>query len=259
MLLTLRYALQTQTGLRPNNEDAAVAGPHLLAVADGVGGHAAGEIAAALAIEHLEPLKEGHRSSHLLSDLRDAVLQANSSIADRAATDPTVGGMATTLTAMLFEGQRVGLAHIGDSRAYLMRNGKLTQITKDDTMVQSLVDEGRITPEEAFRHPQRSLVLKVLNGEPVDPVFEVREVDPGDRYLICSDGLSDYVPSEEIAEVLRVSDPQRCPQQLIRLALNRGSHDNITCIVADVVAGHSGYNIAITLGAPGKSATVVSV
>lgn len=256
MLLTLKYALQTQTGMRPNNEDAAFAGPRLLALADGVGGHAGGELAASLALEQLLPLNDRPPGRDVLGDLRHAVHRANQAIADRTATDPEVAGMGTTITAIYFAGNRLGLAHVGDSRAYLLRNGQLSQITKDDTLVQSLIDQGRLTHAEAAHHPQRSVVLKVLTGQPVEPYLQIREVDPGDRYLICSDGLSDYVSAEAIARTLTIPDPQGCPQQLIRLAFNHGSQDNITCIVGEVVEGSSGYNIAITIGAPGKSATV---
>lgn len=256
--MTLRYAVQSQVGVRANNEDAAFAGPHLLALADGMGGHAAGEVAASLVIEQLAPLN-GCRGGDLLVDLKEAVARANAAIAERTARDPEVAGMGTTLTAVLFDGRRLALAHVGDSRAYLLRDDKLIQITKDDTLVQSLVDDGRLRPEEAFHHPRRSTVLKVLTGEPVEPFLEIREVDPGDRYLICSDGISDYAPAEAIHEGLRIFDPQRCPQQLIRSALQHGSQDNLTCIVAEVVKGPSGYNIAITTGAPGNNATVVPV
>jgi PPM family protein phosphatase len=259
MRTTLRYSVQSQRGLRSNNEDAAFAGPRLLALADGMGGHAAGEVAASIAIKELMPLNEREPTGDFLGELGRAVQRANAAIAHRAATDPEVAGMGTTLTAILFAGEHVGLAHIGDSRAYLMREGSLEQITKDDTYVQSLVDEGRLTTEQAWGHPHRSMVLKVLTGQAVDPLLETKETYPGDRFLICSDGLSDYVPEDAIGGTLRLSDPRRCPQELIRLALQRGSQDNITCIVADVTAGDSGYNIAITTGAPGNTATLVRV
>ncbi|MDP9068001.1 MAG: protein phosphatase 2C domain-containing protein [Actinomycetota bacterium] len=258
MYTSLRFAVQSEIGLRSNNEDAAYAGPRLLALADGMGGHAAGEVAASLAIKELLPLDEGRPSRDMLGDLRRAFRRANAAIADRAASDPETSGMGTTLTALLFAGRRVALAHIGDSRAYLLRNGSLHQVTRDDTLVQSLVDEGRVRPEEAASHPQRNMVLKVLTGQETEPFFEVRETDPGDRYLICSDGLSDYVTSEEIVAILEMPDPQRRPQELIRLALRHGSQDNITCVVGDVVRGPSGYNIAMLTGAPGSTASVLS-
>lgn len=259
VLLTLRYALQSHAGGRGDNEDAACAGPRLLALADGVGGHAAGEIAASVAINHAAPLNDAASGGDLLLELRRVFAAANWAIRRRISEDPAVAGMATTLTALLFDGRRVGLGHIGDSRAYLLREGSLTQITQDDTFVQSLVADGRLSPDQAFAHPQRNIVTQVLTGDPIQPHFEIREVNPGDRYLLCSDGLSDYVPSEAIAEGLRSPDPQGCPQELIRLAMRAGTRDNVTCIVGDVVEGPSGYNIAITVGAAGKSATVVSV
>jgi PPM family protein phosphatase len=259
MHTALRFAVQTQVGLRSNNEDAGYAGPRLLALADGMGGHAAGEVAASLAINELLPLDKRPPSPDLLGDLRSAVDRANAAIADHAANHPDTAGMGTTLTALFFAGRRVTLAHIGDSRAYLLRNGSLHQITHDDTLVQSLVDEGHLMPEEASNHPQRNLVLKVLTGQAAQAYFEVRETDPGDRYLISSDGLSDYVSSDEIASVLARPDPQGRPQQLIRLALRNGSQDNITCVVGDVVEGSSGYNIAILTGAAGSQASVVEI
>lgn len=258
MLMTLSYGVQSQVGVRGNNEDAAFAGPRLLALADGMGGHAAGELAASLAVENLAPLNTAFNGD-ILGDLKEAVSRANLAIAERTANDPKVAGMGTTLTAMLFDGRHLALAHVGDSRAYLLREDRLVQITKDDTLVQSLVDQGRLSPDEARHHPRRSTVLQVLTGAPVEPFFELREVDPGDRYLICSDGVSDYAPTDAMHEALRMSDPQRCPQQLIRTALQHGSRDNLTCIVADVVEGPSGYNIAITTGAPGEKASVVPV
>ena len=257
--MSLRYAVQSEPGVRPNNEDAAFAGPRLLALADGMGGHAAGEVAASIALRELIPLNDREPARDLVAELRDAVVRANDAIAERTANDPEVAGMGTTLTAIRFAGVRVALAHVGDSRAYLLRNGTLAQITRDDTVVQSLVDEGRLTPEQARDHPQRAMVLKVLTGEGVEPHVEVREADPGDRYLICSDGLSDYVDDDAIAGTLALPDPQRCTQKLIRLALQNGSQDNITCVVGEVTVGHSGYDIAITTGAPGPTATVARI
>lgn len=252
----LRFAIQSQVGKRSNNEDAAYASPRLLALADGMGGHAAGEVAATLAIRELLAL--GVRpSADPLRDLRRGFDRANSAIAVRASNDAQSSGMGTTLTALLFDGRHVALGHVGDSRAYLLRGGSLHQITKDDTFVQSLVDDGKMSPEEAAVHPRRNMLLKVLTGDGVHPHFEVREVDPGDRYLICSDGLSDYVSTTEIAEILQIPDPQQRPQQLIRLALRGGSQDNITCVVGDVVEHSSGYNIALLSGAPGEEAGVV--
>jgi protein phosphatase len=143
--------------------------------------------------------------------------------------------MGTTLTAVLFAGGRLGLCHVGDSRAYLMRDGELNQITHDDTFVQTLIDDGRITEEEANSHPQRSLLLRALNGQDVEPDLSMRDARAGDRYLLCSDGLSGVVSFETIAQAMHDPDPQATADRLIELALRSGGPDNITCIVADVV------------------------
>ena len=160
--------------------------------------------------------------------------------------------MGTTLTAILFAGSRLGLVHVGDSRAYLLRDGALTQITKDDTFVQSLIDEGRITEEEAHTHPQRSLLLRALTGQDVDPSLTIREARAGDRYLLCSDGLSGVVSDETLADTLRAyRDPRECADRLIELALRGGGPDNITCIVADVLDIDFGEDAPIMGGSVG--------
>ncbi len=255
----LRFAVQSQAGRRPNNEDVAYAGPRLLALADGMGGHAAGEIAAALAIDEVIALDTQRPSRDVLTQMKTAFARANAAIAQHAQNHPETRGMGTTLTALLFDGNRVVVGHVGDSRAYVLRARRLQQITRDDTMVQTLVDDGRLSPSEAARHPQRNLVLKVLTGQAVDATFEIREADPGDRYLICSDGLSDYVREDEICAILRLEDPQRRPQELIRLALRRGSQDNITCVVGDVISEASGYNISMLVGAPGPRPSLADI
>jgi protein phosphatase len=159
--------------------------------------------------------------------------------------------MGTTLTAVLFGGNKIGLAHVGDSRAYLLRDGVFSQITHDDTFVQSLIDEGRISPHEASHHPQRSLLLKALTGHDVEPSLTVREARAGDRYLLCSDGLSDVVSAENLADSLTLPDPEACADRLIELALRGGGPDNITCIVADVVDVEYGEDAPIIAGAAG--------
>ena len=148
--------------------------------------------------------------------------------------------MGTTLTAILFAGGRLALCHVGDSRAYLVRDGQLSQITHDDTFVQTLIDDGRITAEEANSHPQRSLLLRALNGQEVEPDLSMREARAGDRYLLCSDGLSGVVSEETLAEALKDPDPQSTADRLIELALRSGGPDNITVIVADVVEDTGG-------------------
>jgi PPM family protein phosphatase len=238
MTLALRYAVRSDVGLlREGNEDSAYAGPRLLAVADGMGGHAAGEVASAVAISALTGLDEDLPASDLLDALAEAVTRANHILHDMVAADPSIGGMGTTLTAMLWSGTRVALCHIGDSRAYLLSGGELQQITHDHTLVQSLVDDGRISPDEAATHPQRSLLLRALDGSnDVEPDLSIREAQVGDRYLLCSDGLSGVVSEPSLHRTLAtVAEPDDAVRQLVDLAIKGGGPDNITCIVADVV------------------------
>ncbi|MHA6791928.1 protein phosphatase 2C domain-containing protein [Pseudonocardia bannensis] len=253
MTLVLRYSARSDRGLvRQNNQDAVYAGPRLLALADGMGGHAAGEVASSLVISALAPLDEDDPGDDLLAELRDATFQGNAAITRHVAETPDLEGMGTTLTAILFAGKRLGLVHVGDSRAYQLRDGQFTQITKDDTFVQSLIDEGRITEEEAHTHPQRSLLLRAITGQDVDPSLTIREARAGDRYLLCSDGLSGPVSDETLAETLRdYTDPRACADRLIELALRGGGPDNITCIVADVVDIEYGEDAPIVGGAAG--------
>ncbi len=236
MTLVLRYAARSDRGLvRGNNEDSVYAGQRLLALADGMGGHAAGEVASQLVIAALAPLDDDEPGGDLLGKLDSAVREGNTAIAAYVEDKPELEGMGTTLTAILFAGDRLGLAHIGDSRGYLLRDGELMQITKDDTFVQTLVDEGRITAEEAHSHPQRSLIMRALTGHEVEPTLSIREAQLGDRYLLCSDGLSDPVSNETIHEALEIPDVDESAARLIELALRSGGPDNVTVVVADVV------------------------
>ena len=237
MSLGLRFGARSDVGLlRSGNEDAMYAGPRLLAVADGMGGHAAGEVASRVAIETVAPLDDDLPGSDLITALRDAVETANAYLRDMVAADSALEGMGTTLTALLSAGQRLGLVHVGDSRAYLLRGEQLHQITHDHTLVQSLVDEGRITPEEATTHPQRSWITRALDGRgEIELDLSVREAHAGDRYLLCTDGLSGVVSEETMLEALSEGDPQEACDRLVELALRAGGPDNITCIVADVV------------------------
>jgi protein phosphatase len=214
-----------------------------------MGGHAAGEVASKVVIAALAPLDDDEPSEDLLSQLREATYAGNGAIAELVAGDPELDGMGTTLTAILFAGTRIGLVHIGDSRAYLRRNGQFAQITHDDTFVQSLIDEGRITEDEAATHPQRSLLLKALTGHDIDPNLAVREARPGDRYLLCSDGLSGVVTQETLSEAIQIPDPQACADRMIELALKGGGPDNVTVIVADVVDVDFGEDAPIVGGA----------
>jgi PPM family protein phosphatase len=253
MTLVLRYSARSDRGLvRQNNQDAVYAGPRLLALADGMGGHAAGEVASSLVISALAPLDEDDPGDDLLAELRHATVEGNAAITRHVADAPDLDGMGTTLTAILFAGSRLGLVHIGDSRAYQLREAAFTQITKDDTFVQSLIDEGRITEEEAHTHPQRSLLLRAITGQDVDPSLTIREARAGDRYLLCSDGLSGVVSDETLADTLQAyRDPRECADRLIELALRGGGPDNITCIVADVVDIEFGEDAPIIGGSVG--------
>ncbi|WP_375477987.1 PP2C family protein-serine/threonine phosphatase [uncultured Jatrophihabitans sp.] len=236
MALYLRYAVRSDLGLvRTNNEDSVYAGPRLLAIADGMGGHAAGEVASQIVISTLEPLDEDRRVDDLMRALREAVVEANRRIADAVEQRKELEGMGTTLTALRFVGSQVGLVHVGDSRGYLLRNNQLSQITHDDTYVQYLVDSGKLTPDEAKDHPRRSVILRALLGAEVEPDVSIREARAGDRYLLCSDGLSDIVSAETILDTLGISDPQECADRLVELALRGGGPDNVTVVVADVL------------------------
>ena len=250
MTLVLRYAARSDRGLvRANNEDSVYAGARLLALADGMGGHAAGEVASQLVIAALAHLDDDEPGGDLLSKLDAAVREGNSAIAAHVEADPELEGMGTTLTAILFDGNRLGLVHIGDSRGYLLRDGELAQITKDDTFVQTLVDEGRITAEEAHSHPQRSLIMRALTGHEVEPTLIMREARAGDRYLLCSDGLSDPVSHETILDALHIPDVAESADRLIELALRGGGPDNVTVVVADVIDYDYGQTQPILAGA----------
>ncbi|MDT5188886.1 MAG: family protein phosphatase [Mycobacterium sp.] len=250
MTLVLRYAARSDRGqVRANNEDSVYAGARLLALADGMGGHAAGEVASQLVIAALAHLDDDEPGGDLLSQLNEAVHQGNAAIAAHVEADPELEGMGTTLTAILFAGNKLGLVHIGDSRGYLLRDGELGQITKDDTFVQTLVDEGRITAEEAHSHPQRSLIMRALTGHEVEPTLIVREARSGDRYLLCSDGLSDPVSHDTILDALQIPDVAESADRLIELALRGGGPDNVTVVVADVVDYGYGQTQPILAGA----------
>jgi protein phosphatase len=240
MSITLRYAARSDVGLvRANNQDSGYAGPDLLAVADGMGGHAGGDIASSIAIASLVHLDGSqHGAEEALDELAAAIDTARRAIIERSAAEPQLSGMGTTVTAILRAGNKLVMAHLGDSRAYLLRDDELSQVTTDHTFVQHLVDTGRITPEDAETHPQRNVVMRVLGDFEVDltPDLSVREARPGDRWLLCSDGLSGFVSADTIAQILiSVPDPGDCAETLVQLSLRAGSTDNVTCIVADVV------------------------
>ena len=247
MSLSLRFAAGSHKGMiREGNEDSGYAGPRLLAIADGMGGQAAGEVASSEVISTIVALDDDVPGSDILTSLGTYVQRANDQLRAMVEEDPQLEGMGTTLTALLWTGQRLGMVHVGDSRAYLLRDGVLTQITQDHTWVQRLVDEGRITEEEATTHPQRSLLMRALgSSEHVEPDLSVREVRAGDRYLICSDGLSGVVSHQTMEDTLAsYQGPQETVQELIQLALRGGGPDNITVIIADVLDLDAGDTLA---------------
>jgi protein phosphatase len=235
--LSLRYAAGSDVGLvRAGNEDSGYAGPRLLVIADGMGGHAAGEVASSLVVASLASLDDDDLGGDLLDALSAAVASADRTLRRTIDADDALEGMGTTLTALLWSGTRVGLAHVGDSRGYLMRGGDLLRLTHDHTYVQSLVDSGQISAEEAEHHPRRSLLMRAMDGRnPAQPDLSVREVRAGDRFLLCSDGLSGVVSEETIAEELREGDPADIVQKLIALALRSGAPDNVTVVIAEAV------------------------
>jgi len=253
--LAMRYAAMSHTGLlRSGNEDSSYAGPRLLAVADGMGGAAAGEVASAVAIATLAELDEDAPGTDLLAALRTAALGANESLRDMVDGDAALEGMGTTLVAVLFAGSRLGLLHVGDSRCYLLRDGELAQITHDHTLVQSLVDDGRISQDEASTHPQRSLITRALDGRPdVELDLSMRETRVGDRYLLCTDGLTGPVGRREtLQDALELPEPEQAVERLVQLALRGGGPDNITVVVADVVDG-AGTATPVVVGAAAES------
>jgi len=238
MALNLRFAARSDVGLlRDGNEDSGYAGPQVLAVADGMGGAAAGEVASSVAIAAFVSLDDGDIQGDLLTTLRESLSRAQDQLSALVEAEPGLQGMGTTLTVVLRSGSRLGLLHVGDSRAYLLRDGVLEQITHDHTLVQGLVDSGRLTPQEARNHPQRNIVTRVLAGDNVvEPDLSVRELRSGDRLLLCSDGLSGVVTEDTMAELLmEANDPDAATQALVALALRAGGPDNITCVVGEVV------------------------
>ncbi|MEU9592286.1 MerR family transcriptional regulator [Streptomyces sp. NPDC048193] len=236
--LGIRYAALSDPGLvRESNQDTAYAGSRLLAVADGFG--SGGAPASAAAVDALKSLEtDSIPAGDLLNVLEAAIDQAKQAVHGiSGALGPSSENAGTTLTAMLWTGSQLALVHIGDSRVYLLRDGELFQITHDHTMVQAMVDEGRLSPEEATSHPQRSLLIRALGqGADSTPDMRLHDAQQGDRYLLCSDGLSTVVSTEELHEVLSdISEPEQAVHELIALANGSGGPDNVSCVVADVV------------------------
>lgn len=238
MALSLRYAARSDVGLlREGNEDSGYASPRLLIVADGMGGAAAGEVASSVAVAAFAVLDDDDPGTDLLEVFGQTLRRIEGQLGGLIEAEPGLRGMGTTLTAVLRSDNRAGLVHVGDSRGYLLREGRLERITRDHTLVQSLIDAGRLSESEAATHPQRNVLTRVLDGtHPTDADLSIRELHAGDRLLLCSDGLSGVVSGDTIgATLLAHDDPQSAVDDLIDLALRAGGPDNITCVVADVV------------------------
>ncbi|SDS86074.1 protein phosphatase [Nocardioides scoriae] len=234
--MRLRYAALSDVGrVRRDNQDSGYAGPHLLVIADGVGGSARGDVASAETVEVLRRLDEPP-GNDVLGALAGAIHLSHDRIAQLVAEDSELEGTSTTVTALVFDGQRIGVGHVGDSRGYLLRDGTLSQLTTDHTFVQSLVDEGRITEDEARVHPHRNLILRAVDGvhEPEPDVFTL-EVALGDRILLCSDGASGSLTDAQLARILAEGSPDHAAVTLVTSALEAGSSDNVTVVVADLV------------------------
>ncbi|MBB6627903.1 serine/threonine-protein phosphatase [Nocardioides sp. KIGAM211] len=234
--LRLDFAAISDVGrVRKDNQDSGYVGPWVLVVCDGVGGAARGDIASATAVQQLRKLDEPP-TDDLLGQVAGALHRAHDRIGELVDEDPSLNGTSTTATVALFDGTRLGMGHVGDSRAYLFRDGAISQLTKDHTFVQSLIDEGRITEPESRVHPHRNLILKALDGihEAEPDLFHV-ELAAGDRLLLCSDGASGVLDDGRLADILRGGSPDYAAVELVRASLEAGSSDNVTCLVADVV------------------------
>ncbi|WP_165367618.1 PP2C family protein-serine/threonine phosphatase, partial [Phytoactinopolyspora endophytica] len=238
----VRYVARSDVGLgREGNEDAGVASPHVLAVADGMGGHAAGEVASEAAVHELASSAEAGAEVPPLDALMSRMVAANERIGRLATEKPEQEGMGTTTTVVVTVGSglprgQIALGHIGDSRGYLLRDGALRQLTTDHTFVQTLVDDAQISPSEARVHPARSVVTKALQGQPIEPDLLLVDVQPGDRILLCSDGLTDVVTDDVIEQILKsTEDIVAAADDLLRLGLSGGAPDNITVVIGEIL------------------------
>ncbi|GHF21304.1 PP2C family serine/threonine-protein phosphatase [Pseudolysinimonas yzui] len=227
--------------IRSNNQDSGYAGRHLFLVADGMGGHAGGDVASAIATKRVAEADEDYAAAvDAESALRSAMIAANSLLAETVFEHSELTGMGTTVSGILRVGDEVVLAHIGDSRIYRFRDGELEQVTADHTFVQRLVDSGRITAEEAAVHPRRSVLMRVLGDVDATPEIDTKILDtrPGDRWLLCSDGLSSYVSEDKLAAILAsVRSPQTAADRMVKESLDHGAPDNVTVVIADIDAG----------------------
>ena len=239
--------------IRANNQDSGYAGEHLFVVADGMGGHAGGDVASAIAVNRIiETDRQFASSSDAEFALHTALTAANAQLAETVFDHSELTGMGTTVSGMLLVNGQVVIAHIGDSRIYLLREGELTQVTADHTFVQRLVDSGRITEEEAAVHPRRSVLMRVLGDVDATPEIDtsIMATQPGDRWLLCSDGLSSYVSTEKILSALStIPDAADAADRLVKDALDQGAPDNVTVVLVDIdETGDSGHVPPVTVG-----------
>ena len=238
MALVLRYAARSDVGMvRFKNDDSAYVGRYLAVVADGMGGHAGGNVASASTVLDLVHLDSDVHEDEPLTVLADEIQAANSLLSELVTTSPQLSGMGTTVTALLLHDRRLALAHIGDSRAYRLKNGVFEQISIDHTFVQRLIDEGRLQPEEAEVHPHKNVLMRVLGDVDASPELDLAtfEVEPGERWLLCSDGLTAVLRDSDIEGVLRgTTDLQQCVDTLVELTLAGGSPDNVTVAVIQI-------------------------
>lgn len=234
--------------IRSNNQDSGYAGRHLFVVADGMGGHAGGDVASAIATKRIAEADEAYAAATDAEQaLQSAMIAANSLLAETVFEHSELTGMGTTVSGIVRVGDQIALAHIGDSRIYRFRDGELEQVTADHTFVQRLVDSGRITPEEAAVHPRRSVLMRVLGDVDAAPEIDTRILDtrPGDRWLLCSDGLSSYVSEDKIAQILAtVRATQATADRLVKESLDHGAPDNVTVVLLDIAAAAPGDDVS---------------
>jgi serine/threonine protein phosphatase PrpC len=239
--------------IRANNQDSAYAGEHLFIVADGMGGHAGGDVASAIAINRIAEVDRGFESPNDAEfALQSALIAANALLAETVFEHSELTGMGTTVSGFLRVGHQLAIAHIGDSRIYRLRGRKLEQITADHTFVQRLVDSGRITPEEAAVHPRRSVLMRVLGDVDAAPEIDttVIETQPGDRWLLCSDGLSSYVGDDKMQTILNtITSTDAAANRLVKESLDNGAPDNVTVVLVDIDESESSaHEPPITVG-----------
>ena len=239
---SFRTIAASEVGLvRDGNEDAALVSPRLVAVADGMGGHAGGEVASKIAITSVRDLSNVLNNTALDSESREDLLlnisfSIDHEIAEVAGSDRSLQGMGTTLTALHLNGERVELLHIGDSRCYQWNGKKLIQLSYDHTVMQELLEQGRLTADEVINHPQRSLLTQALTGDSgIDPILHLFDAKVGDQFLLCSDGLSSVLSDHEITNVIKRSESVDVVKHLIEAVLERGAPDNVTILWVEIV------------------------